>query len=236
MRRSRRDLRDEAEGDDEDDIPLHHKRPFGSGLKRKRVEFVRAQDADLSSIPATTSSDSDIGDIYASIVMPTAKSGTQTSLRTEPPKADETATESRICAICALPITTTTEKHEASLAHQVSLSHSHPPSALDRSRMGLRTLASVGWDPDARVGLGREGEGMRFPIKVSKKEDNLGVGATAPMPAPPKEQRSRPLSARERKTVVQKEKQRTEHLQREIFGSVDVEGILRGESRDTGLR
>jgi hypothetical protein len=31
---------------EEDDIPLHHKKPFGAGLKRKKIEFVRAQDKD----------------------------------------------------------------------------------------------------------------------------------------------------------------------------------------------
>ena len=44
MRRSRHG--EEADQDEQDDIPLHHKRAFGSGLKRKKVEFVRAQDPD----------------------------------------------------------------------------------------------------------------------------------------------------------------------------------------------
>jgi hypothetical protein len=233
MRRSREPLNDHEPSSDEDEIPLHRKRPFGSGLKRQRVEFVRAQDADVSSLPGTGPSGPEVADVYASIVMSKPK-----ATITDPKEPQETVTKvSKICAVCALTYTTSLEKHEATLAHQVSLSHSHPPSALDRSRMGLRTLATAGWDPDARVGLGREGDGMRFPIKVTAKEDTLGIGATPAEPLPPKPEKPRALKARERKALEMKEKQKGEGLQREIFGSVDVERYLRGDTEgNTGLR
>lgn len=235
MRRSRQGLGDDSHVSDEDDIPLHHKRPFGSGLKRQRVEFVPAQDVNAgTSIAEPAPSGPASGDIYASIVMAASKAK-KTS--TDPVKETNEGAEVKICPICGNEITTSLEKHEATLAHQVSLQHSHPPSALDRSRMGLRTLASAGWDPDARTGLGREGDGMRFPIKVTAKEDTLGIGAQAAEPAPAKEEKPRALKARERKELEKKERSKGEHLQREIFGSVDVERYLRGDAGgDTGLR
>ncbi|KAF4451802.1 hypothetical protein F53441_5277 [Fusarium austroafricanum] len=226
MQRYREDASDESHG--EEDIPLHYKRAFGAGLKRQRVEFVPAQDPDAGTTTTITpakSTDTSIGDLYASIVLkPTEKKEGQTT-RGEPEE---------ICPDCKLPISSTSQPHEASFAHQVSLTHSHPPSALDRSRMGLRALKSQGWDPDARQGLGREGEGMRYPIKVVAKEDTLGVGATIPkdIQEKKKEEKLKPLNRREVKELRAKERQRHERLQGEIYGRVDVESYLRGNGND----
>jgi hypothetical protein len=248
------------EDDDDDDVPLHRKQPFGAGLKRKRVEFVPAKDAD-SNITATildgngTKGRVLAGDIYASIVLGTAAAAPKrpasvsvsaapsNSINTEGEElqsesstafAEELVNASGVCKVCSLPITTSIREHEASLAHQVSLTHSHPPSALDRSRMGLRTLAAQGWDPDARTGLGRGGEGARFPIKVTAKEDTLGIGAEPPTreqiaASAAAAQAKKPLSAKERKAMDLKDKKRAERLQAEIFGSVDVDRYLRGD-------
>ncbi|KAE8361648.1 hypothetical protein BDV27DRAFT_147655 [Aspergillus caelatus] len=92
------------------------------------------------------------------------------------------------CDVCSLPIDgdesghgavmASDRPHEASLAHQVCLSHSHPPSHLDRTRHGLRYLAAYGWDPDSRLGLGVSGrEGIREPLKGRLKVDTVGLGA-----------------------------------------------------------
>ncbi|PYI36723.1 hypothetical protein BP00DRAFT_421098 [Aspergillus indologenus CBS 114.80] len=100
---------------------------------------------------------------------------------------------SQICGICNLPLTasssssssqtktstaeSSTRPHEASLAHQLCLTHSHPPSHLDRTRPGLRYLAAYGWDPDSRLGLGAPGrEGIRAPVKGKVKVDTVGLG------------------------------------------------------------
>jgi hypothetical protein len=72
------------------------------------------------------------------------------------------------------------DAHAASLAHQVCLAHSHPPSHLDRTRMGLLHLRARGWDPDARQGLGPEGRGIAYPVKAVAKGDRLGVGMASP--------------------------------------------------------
>ncbi|CAH0017319.1 unnamed protein product [Clonostachys rhizophaga] len=236
MRRSRGSDEEEEE---EEDIPLHHKRPFGSGLKRKKIEFVRATEPDETAVAASASraKASAIGNLYASIVLGQSSASSSTPTPTPEGVGEEAAggaipqetSDQTICPVCLLPITTSISKHNASLAHQVSLEHSHPPSALDRSRMGLKALAAQGWNPDARQGLGKEGEGMRFPIKVSAKEDNLGIGATIPemKEGEIKVVKEKPMSVKELKAIQAKEKTKTEKLQREIFGSVDVDKYLK---------
>jgi hypothetical protein len=247
MRRGRRDSdHDEI---DEEDVPLHYKRAFGSGLKRKKVEFVRAEEPEnsIATINKPQNSASSVGDLYASVVLgSSSSSGKATPTRgNEEPSSTASAdvsgkgSEPETCAICSLPITTTLEKHEASLAHQVSLAHSHPPSALDRKRMGLRALASHGWDPDARIGLGRGGEGMRYPIKVAAKEDLLGIGATVTEKTEAEKKKEqeekeakRQLTAKERKALAAKERQKAEKLQAEIYGRLDVDQYLKGNGKE----
>ncbi|KAL7792043.1 hypothetical protein V8C37DRAFT_381423 [Trichoderma ceciliae] len=234
-------MRRERDDSDDEDIPLHHKRPFGAGLKRKKIEFVKATDPDAN----TTVKDVDkqtasIGDVYASIVLGgSSKASPSNSELTGEEKGDDAASSEiepgpPICPVCSLPITTTLRNHEASLAHQISLDHSNPPSALDRSRMGLRALESQGWDPDSRLGLGREGEGTRFPIKAILKDDTLGVGATLPAKQEAKE-KPRLLTAKEMRALAEKERRKGERLQAEIYGRVDVEKYLRGNGGEDGL-
>lgn len=232
-----RHLRDEQTDEDEDDIPLHHKKPFGAGLKRKKVEFVRAVEDDkgIAAGPKPASR-IQVGDLYASIVLNDGRLKSASAPATTsatPDRATSPAAEPKTCAICALPITTSVKEHEASLAHQVNMPHSHPPSALDRSRMGLKALESYGWDPDARVGLGREGEGARFPIKTKAKDDNLGIGATVPdKPKVAREPPPRKLTAKETQAVAANEKKRAERLQAEMYGRVDIDRYLHGPMED----
>ncbi|KHN98969.1 D111/G-patch [Metarhizium album ARSEF 1941] len=229
--------RDDAE---DDEIPLHHKRAFGSGLKRKEVAFVRATESDdgTAAVPEPRAV-SAIGDLYASIVLGQGQVKSVSALASaaatatashQPQPASSNRDEAEICPTCSLPITSWSKEHEASLAHQVSMPHSHPPSALDRSRMDLRALKSQGWDPDARRGLGLEGEGVRYPIKTKAKDDRLGIGA-AEVPESqkqePKEPLRRKLTSKEVKQAMAKEKQKKERLQAEFYGSVDVESYLR---------
>lgn len=229
--------------DEFDDVPLHRKQAFGAGLKRKRVQFVRAQESDMTSavVAENKAAATAVGDLYASIVLGAKKASSSDKGGTTPTgtgaAADEkpTAEGHKVCDVCSLPIVSSLAAHNASLAHQVSIQHSHPPSHLDRSRMGLRTLNSQGWDPDARIGLGREGDGMRFPIKVAAKEDTLGIGAVLPTAASKraeekaaKKEEKKSLSAREMKVLRKREKEKAERLQQEIYGRVDVERYLRG--------
>ena len=228
---------DDADADDDDNVPLHHRRPFGAGLKRNKIEFVRAADLDQGIVGTASrpSASADIGDLYASIVLSNDKKAASAPATTAPSPRDDTTPELVICPVCNVPVSTTLQEHEATLAHQVKVPHSHPPSALDRSRMGLRALKSQGWDPDARVGLGREGEGVRFPIKLKKKDDTLGIGAQKHQETKreqPKEEPPRKLTSKELKAAAIKDRQRSERLQREIYGRVDVEEYLRREMPD----
>ncbi|RPB10567.1 hypothetical protein P167DRAFT_547127 [Morchella conica CCBAS932] len=144
-------------------------KPFGAGLQRKRhVKFVPATDTSLStSLPPTTApttakTGAEVSSLYLSLI------GLSTPRPAAPPKT---------CPDCALPITDAdAATHATSTAHLAALPHAHPPHPYDRSSKGLKVLMESGWDPDARVGLGREGEGMRYPLKTVPKDDKLGVG------------------------------------------------------------
>lgn len=183
-------------------LPLEDQRVFGAGIRRKRVPFVRSSEHELNTTTISTSTASStrgagpsIADTYLSIVMPRGSQSTSTSTSTSTSGTASTTSTTgekpEICEVCNLPLysgsttTTTTidnkhgtKPHEASLAHQLCLTHSHPPSHLDRTRHGLRYLSSYGWDPDSRVGLGAPGrEGIREPIKGRLKVDTVGLGA-----------------------------------------------------------
>lgn len=225
-----------------DDVPLQHRRPFGSGLRRNEIKFVPASngDPDVSRHQQNKTNGQSISDFYLSMVLKKPESAAATTEK-EPAKA-------RICDICSIPVSAAAKEnntssgttnsgnnrrsagpHEASIAHQVCLAHSHPPSALDRSRMGLTVLAAQGWDPDSRAGLGLEGQGTQYPVKVKPKEDRLGVGVVVPKAGgPAKKEREKPklLDAKKVRKMAAEDRKRADKLQRELFGRVDLEKYL----------
>lgn len=223
----------EDEADGVEDVPLHRMKPFGSGLRRKAIQFVAASSGDFNTTDHEPSEKpgQSISDLYLSMVL--KKDGTAEKV---------VAAGVEICEICRLPLTSkpptssgeeaagvatlpATHRHEASLAHQVCLVHSHPPSALSRSRIGLSILESKGWDPDSRAGLGAEGQGMQYPIKVKQKEDRLGIGVVMPKDFKVKE-KPKLLDAKKVRKMADKDKRRTEKLQQQLFGRVDLEKYL----------
>lgn len=81
------------------------------------------------------------------------------------------------CGICGEPVKETDQRtHYLSPAHQAALPRAHIPSAIDRTRMGLKYMSKHGYDVDARIGLGAEGQGMLFPLVPKEKRDKLGLG------------------------------------------------------------
>lgn len=155
-----------------------------------------------------------------------------------------------LCELCNLPLSATlssettgtelkrsTTPHEASIAHQVCLEHSHPPSHLDRTRHGLRYLASYGWDPDSRVGLGVTGRtGIREPIKQKAKNDTIGLGMAADdknntaaarqkLRKQQQEQRQK-LNAKQVRGAHVADKKRSEQLRELFYGSDDIQRYL----------
>jgi hypothetical protein len=177
--------------DDEYEIPLQDQRVFGAGIKRKRIHFVpSATSLSTTGTPKPTSSGREVANAYLSIVLPKKSSPTTLSTNTTGPadavSIKNATPEAEICSVCHLPLsksspsTAPSKPHESSLAHQICLPHSHPPSHLDRSRKGLAYLSSYGWDPDSRLGLGAQGQGIQFPIKTQAKDDKLGLGVVVP--------------------------------------------------------
>lgn len=170
-------------GNDQDDyyVSLVDQRVFGAGIKRKRINFVPAASETTSIVKAPPAASGSAGDRYLSIVLK-KDSNLQSSADKEEqadPSSEEPNCNPPICPICGQATTGSDADetcHESSIAHQICLEHSHVPSHLDRSHVGLKYLRDYGWDPDARTGLGARSEGIRIPIKAKEKNDSAGLG------------------------------------------------------------
>ncbi|MBE3042002.1 G patch domain-containing protein [Candidatus Bathyarchaeota archaeon] len=228
--------RDPDDYENDDDIPLEHKKPFGAGLKRKRsVAFVRASDPELHTTTfatpqAQTPSTNSVADFYLNLVMKGSKDKVPEPAPPEPaeaqiPLAQQAVMSQYICSVCNTPLDASDiRKHEASIPHQVALTHSHPPSAIDRSRMGLSYLSSFGWDPDARRGLGPDGQGIRDPIRVRPKDDTLGLGVVIPQEYIDKAREPKPkkMSIKDLRAREAEERAKGERLREMFYRSDDV--------------
>ena len=143
---------------------------------------------------------------------------------TAPLTSDTPSSESQDPTLCPPP---KPRPHEASLAHQVCLEHSHPPSHLDRNRKGLTYLSAYGWDPDARLGLGAKGQGIHFPIKPKPKDDKLGIGVVLPPERErPKTKKLEKLDAGKVRKMYEKDKQNGKKLREMFYRNDDVERYL----------
>lgn len=217
----------ENNSDDEYVVPLVDQRVFGAGLKRKRIAFVPA--SSVEDVVTDKSIVKSSGNRYLDIVlknkMPTADdTGTSTS-KGQDDDISTTSRNSLPCEICGQPLTDA-QNHDRSIAHQICLKHSHPPSHLDRSRKGLKYLESHGWDPDARTGLGNRAEGIRVPIKAKAKHDTAGLReqddddgqVLQKHKRPEKEEQVSKLDAKKIRKMEQEKGRRTEKLRRSIYG------------------
>lgn len=219
---------------DYEDVPLHHKKPFGSGLRRNEIKFVPAstEDSAVSDQTSVRPHGQSISDLYLNMVLKKPEPDEEVD------EAEQTEGE-EVCEICKMPlqsrpaqgdspISGKVSHHEVSIAHQVCLAHSHPPSALDRNRMGLAVLSSQGWDPDSRTGLGAAGQGTQYPIKAKPKDDKLGVGVVVPRDFQVKKDKEKPklLDAKKVRKMAAEDRKRADKLQQQIFGKVDLERYL----------
>ncbi|KAJ5653800.1 hypothetical protein N7490_000803 [Penicillium lividum] len=167
---------------------------------------------------------------------------TPEAIHTPPAFTDTTEPQAKepeqFCDVCNLPLSdpqqaqsqaASTRPHEASLAHQVCLKHSHPPSHLDRTRTGMRYLSTYGWDPDSRLGLGAAGrEGIREPLKGRIKHDKAGLGSgldkdgdPLKVPAPVKNKIVK-LNAKEVRKKEAEAKRKGEKMRNLFFQSDEV--------------
>ncbi|KAK3369093.1 hypothetical protein B0T24DRAFT_352948 [Lasiosphaeria ovina] len=207
--------------DDYDEIPLQYKRPFGTSAYQRPISFVPAS-ADGGNLVSSSSQQQPeqkgeiVADWYLSIVSPNTT------------RDDSKATDGSLgemCEICNLPLDSldsdARRAHETTLAHQICIPHSHPPSALDRTRRGLAVLEQQGWDPDAREGLGASGQGIIFPVKVRPKNDHLGVGLAVPKNLPRSKRDGKPLllNAGQVRKQVRDDVKKSRRIYQELFGS-----------------
>lgn len=232
---------DDGEVEEDYFIPLEDQRVFGAGLKRKRVAFVPSSSA-RASTTLPHKQPSDVRDRYLSIVLPPAgtlkpdESNHNTLLASA---TDDTPGDlsNQLCSICSLPLHAPAHKtlHEASIPHQASLPHSHPPSHLPRQHVGLKYLSSYGWNPDSRIGLGAEGDGIRVPIKAKEKHDTVGIGADAEIDGDVKRSKRRgttghhqvkKLNAKEVRKMEDDNKKKADKLRRAFYQDDEVAKYL----------
>ncbi|KAH6615221.1 hypothetical protein C7974DRAFT_403515 [Boeremia exigua] len=141
-----------------------------------------------------------------------------------------------LCGICGEPVKEVDHRiHFLSAAHQAALPRTPTPSAIDRTRMGLKYMQNYGWDVDARMGLGARGDGMLFPIVPKEKRDKLGLGIDQKTEerrkglmngrgiAKPGEIR---LDAGKIQKLAKVEKRKHDKLQRMFYGNDEVEKYL----------
>lgn len=223
-----------------DDFPDGEQKIFGAaGMKRKRIDFVPAATT-LAEVNAAPDGLRSVGDQYLSIVLKddadTLPSEVISHERDPRPKEDARSGDAILCGICKLPLKSTADEaataispttHDLSLAHQVCVEHSYPPSHLDRRRHGLKYLSSYGWDPDARVGLGVSGDGIRAPIKAKAKNDTVGLGLKIPQ-AKKAVARVEMLDAGKVRKKDKEDKKRRDKLQEMLYQTEDIEKYLGG--------
>jgi hypothetical protein len=241
-----------VDDDDEYEIPLRDQRYFGAGLKRKRVRFVpsteQAQQNGSATLPKISKASS-AADKYLSIVLgqsnttecaspaSTAEHVTVTlGQAKEQDKPVEVAgledtnipeeNSGLYCDPCHRSIASNVSRaaHESSIAHQISLQHSHPPSHVDRDRKGLAVLQDHGWDPDSRLGLGAKGEGILQPIKAVDNPHKAGVGAR--LAAARVKEKPVKLGAGRMRLLEQEGKKKAERLRNSFYMSDDVQKHL----------
>ncbi|EAS35369.1 G-patch domain-containing protein [Coccidioides immitis RS] len=196
-----------------------------------------------------------IGDKYLSIVLsksanPSPSPASTSATTIDAAKQADSSPEERLqedtalvtCDICNLPLSQPPPSssdaqypphpHESSLVHQASLPHSHPPSAVDRTRRGYKYLASYGWNPDSRTGLGPTGGGIRVPILPQVKHDTAGLGLDVKrMSDAEKKERERQraaakLNAKQVRNREEEGKKKAERLREMFYGSEDLEKYL----------
>lgn len=215
--------------DDEYEVPLRDQRYFGSGLKRKRVKFVPSASTSEGAQSARPASSVSVADRYrAAVLKQNVADASGDAAQGLKPKLDLPAAETAVnesaseCEICHRPIKSNDSKvaHHSSIAHQICLQHSHPPSHLDRGRKGLALLASQGWDPDSRQGLGSRGDGMRYPIKTTENPKRVGLGMRlAPTTAVEKPVK---LDAGKVRMMEKEGKKKADRLRESFYRSEDV--------------
>lgn len=218
----RRNEEHEEEDDDISTAPFTTHIAYGRGLWKHPITFIPAapevQPASSKAIDGQS-----IAQKYLSIMFPNGQP-------TPEPHAYP------LCGTCGEPIKESDHRiHFLSTVHQAALPRAPIPSAIDRTRMGLKYMQNYGWDVDARMGLGARGEGMLFPLVPREKRDKLGLGIDKKA-----EERRKKLAngravaqageirldAGKIQKLAKVEKRKHDKLQRMFYGNDEVEKYL----------
>ena len=212
-----------------------------AGFTRKTIHFVPAAvlHEQAKTLTPQTSPISP-GDRYLNIVFEHGLS--VGNLKSTSAEVERIATEQRLdlegafCEVCNLPIdpqacpaSTAIANHESTIAHMVGLTHSHPPSHLDRSRQGFKYLSAYGWDPDSRRGLGATGEGIRAPVKAKMKNDTVGIGVKVKRYKKYLDPKVERMDAKQVRKKDTDERRKWERLHEMFYRNDDVEKYLGAE-------
>lgn len=239
-----------ATEEDEYEVPLRDQRYFGAGIKRKRIKFVQSSSTEAITSSPTTPSES-AADRYLSIVF---KKPVEVDRATSAPpleheieedaskedhqldasgdkKRSDTVLLETACEICGRQVKSSDPavSHESSIAHQICLKHSYPPSHLDRKRQGLAVLESQGWDPDSRKGLGVDGEGILHPIKAKDNPEKAGIGMSLKDLKMKQVERPAKLDAGKVRAMENDGKKKAAKLRDAFYRSDDMEKYLGAE-------
>jgi hypothetical protein len=200
-------------------IPFVQHPAYGRGLWKNPIQFVSA----APDAPITKSGNGNsMAEKYLAIMFPNGQ---------PQPKPEAYPA----CGICGEPVKEQDQRmHFLSPAHQAALPRAPIPSAIDRTRMGLKYMSKHGYDVDARVGLGASGQGMLFPLVPKEKRDKLGLGIDkkehekkralgGASAADVKEGR---LDAGKIRKLAKVERKKHDKLQKMFYGNDEVEKYL----------
>lgn len=224
-RTSMKPRNEEHDYEDEDaDIstaPFVHQPAYGRGLWKNPISFVSAA-SELPTSATSSINGKTIAEKYLAIMFPNG----------QPQRKSEAYP---LCGICGEPVIETDQRiHYLSPSHQAALPRPPVPSAIDRTRMGLKYMEKHGYDVDARVGLGASGQGMLFPLVPKEKRDKLGLGVDknehtkrrALGGATTFEVKEGKLDAGKVRRLAKVEKRKHEKLQKMFYGNDEVEKYL----------
>ena len=201
-------------------VPFVEQRAFGRGLWKNPIKFVSS--APEVQPAATSTNGKTMAEKYLAIMFPNGQ-----------PQPEPDAYPR--CGICGEPVKETDQRiHYLSPAHQAALPRAPIPSAIDRTRMGLKYMEKHGFDVDARTGLGSSGQGMLFPLVPKEKRDKLGLGIDKKEHTKQKalggatraDVREGKLDAGKVRKLAQVEKKRHAKLQKMFYGDDKVEKYL----------
>lgn len=215
---------DDPRYDDSDisTVPFVEQPAFGRGLWKKPVSFVPEGAERPSPTKGLTPDGRTMAEAYAAIFLPNG-----------PPQPKPPA--GPLCDVCGCPVTEKNQRdHYLSLSHQLALPRAPIPSAIDRTRMGLKYMEKHGYDVDAQKGLGATGEGMLYPIVPKEKRDKFGLGINVEEHTKKKalggasaaDVKQGKLDAGKVRKLAAVEKKRHEKLQRAFYGNDEVEKYL----------